>query len=213
MDLLDLSHDGGRAHVVEELLRRYSIVITFRYITRDFDFHGAKLKAGERVAMLLPTGNMDPVLFPNPEKFDIDRENKVHMAFNAVPQLAGGGIPQQDVAVPQKGAAVERDCDFESTRRLLSKTVLLRFPVVEREDVNDAGGELAGPLGIGLVADDATGEALQAQLASAGDPMQQSFVALMLAYASATPIDMTAMLKTFCVELRTVEAYARRVMV
>lgn len=56
-------------------------------------------------------------------------------------------------------------------------------------------------------------EALQGQLAGATDPMQRSFVALMLGYASATAIDMTATLKTFPLKLRTVEAYARSVMV
>jgi hypothetical protein len=35
----------------------------------------------------------------------------------------------------------------------------------------------------------------------------------MLGYASATAIDMTATLKTFPLKLRTVEAYARSVMV
>ena len=56
-------------------------------------------------------------------------------------------------------------------------------------------------------------EALQGQLAAATDPMQKSFVALMLGYASATPIDMTGALKAFPLKLRTVEAYARSVMV
>ena len=55
-------------------------------------------------------------------------------------------------------------------------------------------------------------EVLQGQLAGATDPMQRSFVALMLGYASATAIDMTATLKTFPLKLRTVEAYARSVM-
>jgi NADH dehydrogenase len=54
-------------------------------------------------------------------------------------------------------------------------------------------------------------EALQGQLAGATDPMQQSFVALMLGYAGAAAIDMTAALKTFPLNLRTVEAYARSV--
>jgi len=55
-------------------------------------------------------------------------------------------------------------------------------------------------------------EALQGQLAGATDPMQQSFVALMLGYAGATAIDMTAALKTFPLKLRTIEVYARSVM-
>jgi uncharacterized protein YbjT (DUF2867 family) len=56
-------------------------------------------------------------------------------------------------------------------------------------------------------------EALQGQLAEATDPMQRSFVGLMLGYASATAIDMTGALKIFPLKLRTVEAYARSVMV
>ena len=55
-------------------------------------------------------------------------------------------------------------------------------------------------------------EALQGQLAEATDPMQKSFVGLMLGYASATAIDMTDTLKTFPLKLRTVDAYARSVM-
>jgi len=55
-------------------------------------------------------------------------------------------------------------------------------------------------------------DALQQQLAGATDPMQKSFVGLMLGYASATAIDMTATLKTFPLKLRTVEEYARSVM-
>jgi uncharacterized protein YbjT (DUF2867 family) len=55
-------------------------------------------------------------------------------------------------------------------------------------------------------------ETLQGQLAGATDPMQKSFVGLMLGYATATAIDMTAALKTFPLTLRTVDAYARSVM-
>lgn len=57
-----------------------------------------------------------------------------------------------------------------------------------------------------------TVDALQGQLAGATDPMQRSFVALMLGYAGATAIDMTVTLKTFPLKLTTVEAYARSVM-
>jgi uncharacterized protein YbjT (DUF2867 family) len=55
-------------------------------------------------------------------------------------------------------------------------------------------------------------EALQGQLAGAADPMQKSFVGLMLSYASTTTFDMTATLKAFPLKLRTVEEYARSVM-
>ena len=55
-------------------------------------------------------------------------------------------------------------------------------------------------------------EALQAQFAAATDPMQKSLTGLMLNYASAGPIDMTAVLETFPLKLRTVAEHAQSVM-
>jgi NADH dehydrogenase len=55
-------------------------------------------------------------------------------------------------------------------------------------------------------------EALQAQYASAQEPLPQSFAALMLAYAAGDPIDMEQMLKLFPMKLTSVRDYAARVM-
>lgn len=54
--------------------------------------------------------------------------------------------------------------------------------------------------------------ALQAQKATATDPLQQSFLALMLAYAQGDAIDMQATLQTFPVQLTSVREYATRVL-
>ena len=75
---------------VEELLRRYSVSSVARRVTRDADFHGAPLKAGEYVALPLPLGNLDPKAFPDPDRFDLERENKVHMTFNSGPHRCVG---------------------------------------------------------------------------------------------------------------------------
>jgi NADH dehydrogenase len=55
-------------------------------------------------------------------------------------------------------------------------------------------------------------DALEAQRAAASDPMQQSFAALMVGYAKAAPIDMTATLKMFPIALTSVDDYARAVL-
>ena len=55
-------------------------------------------------------------------------------------------------------------------------------------------------------------DALQAQLAAATDPMQKSFIGLMLNYASAGPIDMSATLGAFPLRLKTVGEHARSMM-
>ena len=54
-------------------------------------------------------------------------------------------------------------------------------------------------------------EALQAQRASATDPMQQSFAALMLYYAKGDPIDMSRTTKDFPIRLKSVRDYAKSV--
>ncbi|MCU0500381.1 MAG: SDR family oxidoreductase [Anaerolineae bacterium] len=54
-------------------------------------------------------------------------------------------------------------------------------------------------------------EVLQAQLAAATDPMQQSFSAFMLDYANGKAIDMRETLKAFPIRLTSVEEYVRRV--
>lgn len=55
-------------------------------------------------------------------------------------------------------------------------------------------------------------EALQAQQAAATDPMQQSFSGLMRGYALGDPIDMTATLQTFGLQLTKVEDFAKSVL-
>ena len=54
-------------------------------------------------------------------------------------------------------------------------------------------------------------ETLRAQRTAATDPLQQSFAALMLAYALGNSIDMRSTLKTFPVPLLSVKEYARRI--
>jgi hypothetical protein len=55
-------------------------------------------------------------------------------------------------------------------------------------------------------------EALQDQFAAATDPMQKSFVGLMIGVAAGHPVDMSATLKAFPMKLKSVEEYAQSVM-
>jgi cytochrome P450 len=75
---------------IEEVLRRYAVSMPPRTVTRDTEFHGVRFKQGERVLMMLPAGNMDPAAFPDPIKFDIDREDKSHVTFNVGPHRCVG---------------------------------------------------------------------------------------------------------------------------
>ena len=75
---------------VEELLRRYSFVVPPRRIAKDIEFEGAQMKEGERAMLFLPAADLDPAEFPNPAQFDLERKNKVHIAFNAGPHRCLG---------------------------------------------------------------------------------------------------------------------------
>jgi uncharacterized protein YbjT (DUF2867 family) len=95
-------------------------------------------------------------------------------------------------------------------------------PAAKNATLDLGGPQAISPLGVVKIFEQAGGkpfevtlvpvEALQGQLAGATDPMQKSFAGLMLSYASAPAIDMTATLKAFPLKLKTVEEYAKSVM-
>lgn len=65
----------------EELLRRYSFTIPMRRVVADTQLAGRQLKENDWIALFIPGADLDPREFPNPEEFDLERENKVHIAF------------------------------------------------------------------------------------------------------------------------------------
>jgi cytochrome P450 len=75
---------------VEELMRRYTFVIPVRRVTRDTVFDGVTLRDGDLVKLFLPAADLDGKEFPNADTFDLKRENKVHIAFNAGPHRCLG---------------------------------------------------------------------------------------------------------------------------
>ncbi len=67
---------------VEEILRWTSPVIHFlRTATEDVEVNGAKIRAGERVALFYPSANRDEDLFEHPQTFSIRRRTNRHIAF------------------------------------------------------------------------------------------------------------------------------------
>lgn len=75
---------------VEEMLRRYSFAIPMRRIAKDTVLGGFNLKYGESLALYIPGADLDSREFNQPEQFNLDRENKVHIAFGAGPHRCLG---------------------------------------------------------------------------------------------------------------------------
>lgn len=74
----------------EELLRRYTFTVPPRMVAKDLEFEGVRMKARERAMLFLPAADLDAKEFAHSETFDLSRENKVHIAFNAGPHRCLG---------------------------------------------------------------------------------------------------------------------------
>jgi cytochrome P450 len=76
--------DPGRIpDAVEEILRyEGSTQLMARTLTRDMELHGETMREGTKVLLLLGSGNRDERVWPDPDRFDIDRERTVqHLSF------------------------------------------------------------------------------------------------------------------------------------
>jgi cytochrome P450 len=66
----------------EEMLRYVSPVQGLaRAVTRDVTLHGVTIPEGDQVLVLYGAANHDPAIYPDPERFDIDRKAKAHWSF------------------------------------------------------------------------------------------------------------------------------------
>lgn len=74
----------------EEILRRYTFTVPSRRVARDVEFSGCTMKEGDRLLIYLPAADLDPREFESPEKFNINRDKKTHIAFGAGPHRCLG---------------------------------------------------------------------------------------------------------------------------
>jgi cholest-4-en-3-one 26-monooxygenase len=67
---------------VEEMLRWVTPVRNMnRTATRDVEVNGQQIREGDRMLLLYLSGNRDEAVFTDPERFDITREENMHVAF------------------------------------------------------------------------------------------------------------------------------------
>jgi cytochrome P450 family 142 subfamily A polypeptide 1 len=69
-------------NAIEEMLRWTAPVKNMaRTITADTEFHGARLKEGEKMILLFESANFDEKVFGDPDSFNIERYPNNHLAF------------------------------------------------------------------------------------------------------------------------------------
>lgn len=75
---------------VEELLRRYSIVVGHRRCLDDVEVGGVQMKKGDWITVTQSLGSMDPAEFSDPLEANFSRSNVRHFAFAFGPHFCMG---------------------------------------------------------------------------------------------------------------------------
>ena len=136
----ELMADWSKADAaVDEMLRFNSTVQMTkpRYVRQDIELYGHPIKRGEFVLPMLAAANCDPAEFPDPEQFDINRENNHHMAFGrGIHVCLGLNLAKAEAAIaferlltrfPDLQIAIPHD-QLEWTERIGTRS-LMELPV------------------------------------------------------------------------------------
>jgi cytochrome P450 len=76
---------------VEEMLRLEAPFIAIgRTAMTDTELGGQQIKAGDKVLIYWTSANRDPAEFPEPDRFDLDRQNNRHLSFGAGTHTCAG---------------------------------------------------------------------------------------------------------------------------
>ncbi len=79
------------APAIEEFLRFDSPVqVTDRVITQDLEFRGHRFRRGQLAVCLLGAANRDPQRFTDPDRLDVARADRGHLAFGLGPHICLG---------------------------------------------------------------------------------------------------------------------------
>ncbi|MGV7213805.1 cytochrome P450 [Bradyrhizobium sp. UFLA05-112] len=79
-----LEEDWSRASLAVEEFLRFVSPVQFskpRYVRRDLELEGVRLKKGDRVMVMLAAANMDPSVHDAPERLDLERRPNRHISF------------------------------------------------------------------------------------------------------------------------------------
>lgn len=124
-DIQQKGLNGRAADWAAETLRYDSASqMTARTLTEDTVIHGIQLTAGARVAILPASGNRDERVFPDPERFDMDRDTSKLISFGHGPHhCIGSALARLEmrIALEEIGALVSGyEIDMARARRVHS---------------------------------------------------------------------------------------------
>ena len=84
---------------VREMTRRFAIMTKARLVRADHLLDGVTLKAGDMVVMP-PLHGLDPAIFPDPLRVDLDRHAAPHSAYgNGVHRCPGAQLAEAEMTI------------------------------------------------------------------------------------------------------------------
>jgi len=95
---------------VNEILRYAfgGIFGTRRFVAEDFELHGRKLRTGQMLVLSLGGANHDPNRYPDPERFDLDRNPQDLLTFGSGPHFCLGA----NLARGELASMIDAAADF-----------------------------------------------------------------------------------------------------
>jgi cytochrome P450 len=106
------------ANAVEEMLRYDSPVMnSARIAPHDFELRGAAMEKGDSIMTVLGAANRDPEVHPEPDRFDVDREDTHHQSFGGGTHLCLGSHLARLEAREAFSALLERFPRLEPSSR------------------------------------------------------------------------------------------------
>jgi cytochrome P450 len=79
-----LEEDWSRVDLAVEEFLRFITPVQFtkpRFVRKDIELDGVRLRKGDRIMAMLAAANMDPEANPHPERLDLQRKPNRHIAF------------------------------------------------------------------------------------------------------------------------------------
>jgi cytochrome P450 len=87
---------------IEELMRAYAAVTTFRTCVKPVKLSGVQLMPGDKIAMPTTVVNRDPEAFDEPNEVRLDR-NPRHVAFgNGIHRCVGAALARRELIIAQE---------------------------------------------------------------------------------------------------------------
>lgn len=80
---------------------------TARYATEDFELHGRQIRKGQMIMLSVGSASRDPSVYPDPGRFDIDRDPKDLLTFGFGPHYCLGANLAREELVCMVDAALD----------------------------------------------------------------------------------------------------------